>query len=392
MLVVTVFVVTGNLVRHPQETELIKQPKLNVIVNLSTLSDSITHIPRGLSFFDCDSAKSKCTFLYPGEFYHNYNRIISSKTEWRKTIGLDNSNLPALTSLSWWTTFSASDMSSSNLQRLDYLIDEHLGLSRNLTYIHVHKCGGTSIQSALSKRASKVRRMEFRYQMLNSSAAMYSDIHHYKHSYGGGSPRKKAVWDKERIEHIQALRDGLYQNNQTAFPVFTVLRDPLDRFVSAVQQVMHYNAEFRSKCLREPPNSIDEVMAAALRQQIIQCAMDDMEETRYRRDVHLQPMAAHFRLLDGNGDEVKDTPISIFHMNDLRHVLDEITETSEQTTSIHARDRSDENYATSPLLATLSVDDFSDDMIQQICRLYHVDYSLLKWLGLIYNDTERRCK
>ena len=246
-------------------------------------------------------------------------------------------------------------------------------------------------QSALSKRASNVRRMEFRYQMTNSSATIQSDTHHYKHSYGGGSVRKKAMWDKQRIDHIHDLRAGLYQYNQTAFPIFTVLRDPLDRFVSAVQQVMHYNAEFRSKCLREASDSLDEVMAAGLRRQIIQCALNDMEETRYRRDVHLQPMAAHFRLLDGNDDDVKDTPVSIFHMNDIGIILDEITGTTVQTTLIHARDRSDENYATSPLLAKLSVDDFSEDMIQQLCTLYHVDYSLLKWL-LMDNATDRRCK
>ena len=156
MLVVTVLVITGNLVQHPLEIDhLVKQPKHNVIVNLLNLStvvehpfssDSKTHIRRDLSFFDCDSVNSKCTFLYPGQFYQHYNHITSSKNEWRQTIGLDNSNLPALTSLSWWTTFSASDTSNSNLQQLDHLIDEHLGLSRNLTYIHVHKCGGTSIK------------------------------------------------------------------------------------------------------------------------------------------------------------------------------------------------------------------------------------------------------
>ena len=47
----------------------------------------------------------------------------------------------------------------------------------------------------------------------------------------------------------------------------------------------------------------------------------------------------------------------------------------------HARDRSNVNYATSPILAKLSINDCSMEMIQQICALYHVDVELIRWLG-----------
>ena len=48
---------------------------------------------------------------------------------------------------------------------------------------------------------------------------------------------------------------------------------------------------------------------------------------------------------------------------------------------IHARDRSDEEYATSPTLAKLSIDDINEEMMQQVCTLYEVDVALLHWLG-----------
>ena len=78
-------------------------------------------------FFDCHSAKSKCTYFYPGEFYrHYFDNILllsSSSTTTNATssnndsyntsnneiitrikdrIGLNNANLPALDSFSWW--------------------------------------------------------------------------------------------------------------------------------------------------------------------------------------------------------------------------------------------------------------------------------------------------
>ena len=55
----------------------------------------------------------------------------------------------------------------------------------------------------------------------------------------------------------------------------------------------------------------------------------------------------------------------------------------------HARDRSNVDYATSSILAQLSIDDCTDEMIQQICKLYHVDVELMKWLG--FSNNERGC-
>jgi hypothetical protein len=52
-----------------------------------------------------------------------------------------------------------------------------------------------------------------------------------------------------------------------------------------------------------------------------------------------------------------------------------------QASGIHARDRSDEEYATSPTPAKLSIEDCTEVMIQQLCTLCHVDFELLRWLG-----------
>jgi DNA topoisomerase VI subunit A len=82
-------------------------------------------------------------------------------------------------------------------------------------------------------------------------------------------------------------------------------------------------------------------------------------------------------------------------MDHLQDVLDGIVETlqqsQQQSTGIHTRDRSNEEYATSPILSKLSIDDCSAEMIRQLCTLYHVDYSLLKWLGLGHNAANEQC-
>jgi hypothetical protein len=400
----------------PVETYQAKRSKIHTVdlfMNSSIPTTGNEHIA---SFFECNNKGSKCRYLYPGRFYEHYFSIYikdvnvsanGQSLQWRNSIGLDNANLPALTSLSWWGDFSSWNIGSfTNQQWAEHLVDKYFSFPRNITYIHVHKCGGTSIQSTLSKRATQVKNVQFRMhlkeQLRNESMIIQikSDVHHYKHSYGGGSAQKKRQWDQQRIDHIRAFnkttdKSLINEYNQSTFPIFTVIRNPIDRFLSAVQQVMHYNIEFRSKCLHEPANPTNEMMAAAARQQLIQCAIDDINETNYRRDVHLLPMAAHFRLLDGGTDGIQDIPISVFYMDHLQDVLDGIVETlqqsQQQSTGIHTRDRSNEEYATSPILSKLSIDDCSAEMIRQLCTLYHVDYSLLKWLGLGHNAANEQC-
>ena len=172
---------------------------------------------------------------------------------------------------------------------------------------------------------------------------------------------------------------------------------------------MHYNVDFREKCLFETPlvsSSLSSVVnkfintessqqsqekkEQELRQQTIQCAIQDMIVTNYRKDVHLLPIASHFRLLD-------DVAVSVFNMEDIQHVLSYLVGNTNQeednitsTAVYHARDRSNVDYATSSILAQLSIEDCTDEMIQQICKLYHVDVELMKWLGFS-DDDERGC-
>lgn len=408
--------------------------------NLSLDSNSIRN-PTTSNFFDCNNSISKCTYFYPSKFYkyyfatfvlnnntarHNdtadipYN-IINDKErqyiEWRKEIGFENANLPALDSLSYWSSSATDQTNIQAAESMQYTaaIQDYISLPQNITYIHVHKCGGTSIQGALYKRARLIRNTDIHIhsQILN----MKAEVQTYKHSYGGGTKEKKLIWDNKRLAHIDSIAQSQSSNGSAVshghskgnrgnhHTIFTVVRSPISRFLSAIQQVMHYNVEFREKCLFEPPSvssplssvvnklintessqkskENEELKLKRLRQQTIQCAIQDMKTTNYRKDVHLIPITSHFRLLD-------DVTVSVFNMEDIQHVLSYLVGqdgnsqeggNNTSTKVYHARDRSNVDYATSSILAHLSIDDCTDKMIQQICNLYHVDIELMKWLG-----------
>lgn len=175
----------------------------SLLVSSSTSNDGISiHNERRDDFFDCHSTNSKCTYFYPGEFYRHYfdNGVLSSTsidaitittnhtsneeyiTKMRDRIGLNNTNLPALNSFSWWITnrgdsdqegellVGEADSSnhytnnnSNNHTTIMNMIQHQYNLPLpNFTYIHIHKCGGTSIQGALYRRARHLRSMAFR--------------------------------------------------------------------------------------------------------------------------------------------------------------------------------------------------------------------------------------
>ncbi|KAL9179073.1 hypothetical protein ACHAXT_000115 [Thalassiosira profunda] len=359
-------------------------------------------------FFDCSRDGSKCRSFNPGAFFRQYYNTTEATSgnaqsngtderylQWRREIGLENANLPALDSLSWWV--ERGDDIPGSVQRSWMQSHANNLPPRNVTYIHVHKCGGTSIQGALYRRARRIRDRGSDIPDKHKLIEFHADVRTYKHSFGGGRREKKEHWDKLRAGHVRAIEESQKKGSvaSNAFPIFTVVRDPIDRFLSAVQQVMHYNAEFRTKCLREPTESLlsslvsqhkREENEAKLRKETLRCAIEDMAETQYRRDVHLVPMASHFRLLDA-------LDVSVFEMKDIERVLRYLGDdpTREGSKSNHMRDRSDVKYATSSILARLSPNDCDEEMLQGICKLYRIDVELMRWLGF-GGEAVERCK
>ncbi|CAB9499898.1 expressed unknown protein [Seminavis robusta] len=267
-----------------------------------------------------------------------------SESEYKR-IGGTNQNLPAMTS---WSI-------------PDY---------KNLTFIHCHKSGGTTVKMLLAQAKTQ-------WNHNNNNNNTPAEIQNFKYSFGGGSSAQKQRNQEARIQHIQAMATHqLHTTNTNAIVTFTVVRDPLERFVSAVQQVMHYNTDFRTKCLKWTARAT------------VQCAIHEIQTTNYLRDVHLLPMVAHFRLWD----DYPTARLAVLHLHDLpslaaylHHVVANNSNSNStllSTTMPHGRDRSKVDYATSRVLANMSIKRHcTPEMIQQLCQLYSIDVIFMQSLG-----------
>lgn len=292
-------------------------------------------------FWNCDLAAVPCRFFRPHQFFQEQAQGLDYKS-----LGGNNNNLPAMAALSWSSTSSSSSAAV-------------VGLPHNVSFIHIHKSGGTTVKTLLAQTKERI-------SDLRTTAQTDAQLNHYKYSFGGGSLAKKELNQQRRQAHIEGM---IQLQQQQEGVVFTLVRDPLERFVSAVQQVMHYNDGFRRKCLRWTSRST------------LECAIAHARETRFLGDVHLIPMATHFRLWD----RYETARIAVLHLQDV-HVLATYlglaTHQNGTTTMPHARDRSQVQYATSRVLANMNVQrDCTPAMMEQLCDLYAIDVLLLKSLG-----------
>jgi hypothetical protein len=150
-------------------------------------------------------------------------------------LGLNNPNLLALDMLSWWAVTDA-DAAWGGGGGHPSIVD---GAARdvpprrggNLTYVHVHKCVGMSIQSAMYAHACAI--------CVNAPGAAplrRAGVRTFKHSFRGSTRKRREFRDRECSDHIQwiANAQSLQLSPSSSHPIFTVLRNPIKRFLLAI--------------------------------------------------------------------------------------------------------------------------------------------------------------
>lgn len=170
--------------------------------------------------------------------------------------------------------------------------------------------------------------------------------------------------------------------------VFTLLREPVSRFLSALAQTLSTSMATKHRACQELWKQCLETSNSY--QQLVQCAIRSMQQrplTPYF-DVHVAPQSVFL----AGALEHHDVEFAVFEMNDLETILRAFGMPKQQ----HYNTREEKMYSQdildrfgeelrNPHKARKALD---DKMIQDICELYAMDVSLMHHLGFSAGDCD----
>lgn len=225
--------------------------------------------------------------------------------------------------------------------------------NERLSFIHVHKAGGTSVYRA------------------------GQDLYHRGHAewipHHWFFPRKPLQIDPRAYKDTQAdlklaVRYPKNFDDEHSHILYAVVRDPVERFISSIGQVMGSRGSenelayaFRAACLKETPRAT------------LACCLDYVEKAGYWFELHFAPQALDIAFTT----LWQDVPVAVFGMEHLNDILEHLGHKD-----LKARDGNDSEYRPDHVLTEMSVKDYDGPLLRQVCRMYEVDVIMLRSLGM----------
>ena len=318
------------------------------------------------SFFNCDSPDGKCQYFYPSRFFDtqcgigkNFYSLIEKTKELYDTgtlwLNMPYIPLPHIKITS--TTNQTNDVTKLPFQ------------TKNITFIHVHKTGGTSLVSAYSQSMSKYkfngrRNIIYNPSLVEREKAMPKDM--------GNETRKGKHWENVRTYQTNKrvsskILDGgvIFQDEwgPNDMMITAIVRDPIDRFVSAVGQAMGATGSVRNKISFKTICTKEEIEETLL------CAINYIKANGTFFELHFTPMALELSF----ATMYKDVPVAIFPFEAVPQYLNEL--------GIAKKKLKDGSRSRLKYLRGMNSSHLDENMIQSVCSIYNVDVIMMRSLG-----------
>jgi len=274
--------------------------------------------------------------------------------------------------------------------------------THNISMIHVHKTGGTSlVTSFMDLHISRIHdQSRWGKKHLHSDADV-KDVdplqpqgrkgrkqRHGRHAMDANTNnlKKRRLAKGEQLmlysnqggritenrEGVSSFLDGTvkYQSswNETSHTLFTVVRDPVERFISQIGQVTSFQfggkeiaQQLRDKCMKETS------------QETLSCFVQLVQTNSTWIDVHFTPMLLEISF----ATMYKDIPVAIFPFTEVPSLLKELGGNPDEK----IKDGHKEGYRSSDVFASMTVEDYDEDSLRLLCLVYEMDVAMFKYLG-----------
>ena len=236
-------------------------------------------------------------------------------------------------------------------------------LSR-LSYLHLHKCGGTSLINAIGD--------------LRRRLGAKVDVH--------GTGRKlNNLFDEAQSDQIKMRQrisrsgNDIDSKSLGGHAIFTVLRDPVSRFLSSTGEMMRHNKLLaislsKEDCLK---GSVTE---------LFQCVLTRLKQMGPSFDPHFYPQVVEIMKMTLSQ---KNLSIALFPFDKIKRILLELgcdrnrnerpRAASSYFESIMNGTKHEDWAAT---LSKMSVEDLDEDMKRDVCQIYDMDVKLMRYFGM----------
>jgi len=202
-------------------------------------------------------------------------------------------------------------------------------------YYHIHKNGGSTMN---------IQGPDLLPGVVGSLQAYYTKLENQ--------------WGRERFENeTRTILDEAFYARRHEMPIFTFLRDPVDRFISGVGQALKLNQLGDCTRSRTKKDSLE----------LLDCVLNEIQTKKHYLDEHLEPQI--FELYHGMMG--LDLDVSVMDLTTMDMVLQKVlgvsTTTPRRTTR---RNGLVVGYNLSTSLLT-------PNLVERICSIYNMDVLLL---------------
>mmetsp|Transcript_26523 Transcript_26523/g.76576 ORF Transcript_26523/g.76576 Transcript_26523/m.76576 type:complete len:375 (-) Transcript_26523:35-1159(-) len=291
---------------------------------------------------DCNDDATKCQYFYPVRFLRQWRNdaIARHKRDGRKrsaTAPLDRcyKNMISLYNLRCREEFVRGDRCRARAYSYASSYNETtraLDLPLQFGYKKLYKTGGTAIDEILRK---------IKYRGKSMALQTFRPI---KPEHNLTAAHDFMRW----VAHTQH-QEGL------DYPVITIVRDVVPRFVSAANQLVGMKGRLQ-KCGSATMDT----------RTLMECVVSAL--INGHRDPHFESLVADINCNVGGQHDVR---FSLYSMEDVSEVLE----------ALGSKNSAEKINSSNEKNITLTIADLNIDLIQKICRWYAADVAMMRSLG-----------
>jgi hypothetical protein len=331
--------------------------------------------------FNCFLPNAKCKYYYPANFFDTSCGIGKEYSHYLKTLEEKRLNrtlwnfMPAMgyptltlnyTCLQNGKHFSngVTPTTSDSLHDIGpHYTGDTVCITERLSFLHVHKVGGTSLHAALNymsmSKSSSLQRHKFFTPSHSPDATPKKKQ--------GGEDNPIFTQTKEALAH--AIKYPVDEFGPEQHVMFAFVRDPLERFISSIGQATGASGSTSNKI----SGVLNEKCLKETSRETLTCISKYVRDNGFWIELHFTPQVIDISFTT----LYSDVPVALFPFQELKSIL-----TYLGRGDAHGRDGTKSTYRTDEVFTNMNVSDYDEESIEIVCKIYEMDVLMQRSMGL----------